>query len=62
MCQILASQIASVVESGNLGQLLWRDLLQHDTDNLISEKFCLHQIHACDAAGICISESVKMHI
>ena len=24
ICQILASQIASVVESGNLGLLLWR--------------------------------------
>ena len=42
---ILASQIASVVESGNLGQLLWRDPLNHDTDDLISGKFSLHRIH-----------------
>ena len=41
----LASQIASVVESGNLEQLLWRDPLKHDTDDLISEKFSLHRIH-----------------
>ena len=43
----LASQIASVVESGNLqlGQLLWRDPLKHDTNDLISEKFSLHWTH-----------------
>ena len=34
ICQILASQIASVVESGDLGQLLWRDPLKQDTDDL----------------------------
>ena len=45
ICQILASQIASVVESGNLGELLWRDPLKHDTDDLISETFSLHRIH-----------------
>ena len=45
ICQILPSQIASVVELGSLGQLLWRDSLKHDTDDLISEKFSLHRIH-----------------
>ena len=45
ICQTLASQIASVVESGNLGQLLWCNPLKHDTDDLISEKFSLHRIH-----------------
>ena len=34
ICQILASQIASVVESGDLGQLLWRDPVKQDTDDL----------------------------
>ena len=46
--QILASQIASVVESGNLGKLLWCDSLKQDTDDLISEKFNTHQIHVID--------------
>ena len=45
VCHILASQIASVVESGKLRQLLWHDPLKHDTDDLISEKFHLHQSH-----------------
>ena len=45
LSQILASQIASVVESGNLGQLLWCDPLKQDTDDLISEKFSMHRIH-----------------
>ena len=45
LSQILASQIASVVESGNLGQLLWRDPLKQDTDDLIREKFSMHRIH-----------------
>ena len=45
ICQILAFQIATVVESGNLGQLLWRDPLKQETDDLISEKFSLHRIH-----------------
>ena len=45
LSQVLASQIASVVELGNLGQLLWRDPLKQDTDDLISEKFSMHRIH-----------------
>ena len=43
--QILASQIASVLELGNLGQLLWRDPLKQDTDNLIREKISVHRIN-----------------
>ena len=49
ICQILATQIASVVESGNLGQLLWRDPLKHDTDDLMSRTVwvrcdgCMHR-------------------
>ena len=43
--QIVASQIASVVESGNLRQLLWRDPLKQDADDLISEKLNMHRIH-----------------
>ena len=33
------------MELSNLGQLLWRDPLQRDTDDLISEKFSMHRIH-----------------
>ena len=46
ICLILASQIASIVESGNLGQLLWRDPLKQDPNPKIQ--------HASDpCAGIC---------
>ena len=47
ICQILASHIASIVELGNLGQLLWRDPLKQDSNPIIQ-----HASDPCDGAGI----------
>ena len=53
ICQSLASQtVSSVVGSGSLGQLLWRNPLQQDTDGLISEEFSLHRVHVMVLAEI----------
>ena len=42
---------------GNLGKLVWRDPLEHDTDDL-SEKFTLHLIH--DGAGIWLFVTIQI--
>ena len=42
---ILASLVANVIESANLGPLWWRDFLRHVTADLIKEKLTMHLIH-----------------